>query len=95
MKHTQQEISSLKKQLSETKGFFKGKERKSLEIFYMCAGENIAAGFNTPKTAITAWMHSPGHRANILGTDYTSAAVGVYVSSDETCYWCLMLIGDC
>ena len=65
-----------------------------LEIFYMCAGENIAAGFNTPKTAITAWMHSPGHRANILGTDYTSAAVGVYVSSDETCYWCLMLIGD-
>ena len=65
-----------------------------LEIFYMSAGENIAAGFNTPKTATTAWMHSPGHRANILGTDYTSAAVGVYVSSDETCYWCLMLIGD-
>ena len=31
MKHAQQEISSLKKQLSETKGFFKGKERKSLE----------------------------------------------------------------
>ena len=31
MKHTQQEISSLKKQLSETRGFFKGKERKSLE----------------------------------------------------------------
>ena len=31
MKHAQQEISSLKKQLSETKGFFKGKEKKSLE----------------------------------------------------------------
>ena len=31
IKRTQQEISSLKKQLSETKGFFKGKERKSLE----------------------------------------------------------------
>lgn len=31
MKHTQQEISSLKKQLSETKGFFKGKEQKFLE----------------------------------------------------------------
>ena len=31
MKQAQQEISSLKKQLSETKGFFKGKERKSLE----------------------------------------------------------------
>lgn len=31
MKQVQQEISSLKKQLSETRGFFKGKERKSLE----------------------------------------------------------------
>ena len=31
IKRTQQEISSLKKQLSETIGLFKGKERKSLE----------------------------------------------------------------
>ena len=31
MKSTQQEISSLKKQLTETTGFFKGKARKSLE----------------------------------------------------------------
>ncbi len=31
MKSTQQEISTLKKQLSETTGFFKGKARKSLE----------------------------------------------------------------
>lgn len=64
-----------------------------LDIFYMSAGENIAAGFNTPKQVTTAWMNSPGHRANILG-GYSSAAVGVYVSDDETCYWCLMLIGE-
>ena len=31
IKRTQQDISSLKKQLSELRGFFKGKERKSLE----------------------------------------------------------------
>ena len=31
IKRTQQEIFSLKKQLSELRGFFKGKERKSLE----------------------------------------------------------------
>ncbi len=31
MKQVQQEISSLKKQLSETRGLFKGEERKSLE----------------------------------------------------------------
>ena len=34
-------------------------------------GENIA--FNYPDTAsvMTAWLNSPGHRANILGADYT------------------------
>lgn len=64
-----------------------------MDIFYMSAGENIAAGFNTPKSAFTAWINSTGHRANILG-GYTSAAVGVYIAPDETCYWCLMLIGD-
>ena len=31
VKRTQQDISSLKKQLSELRGLFKGKERKSLE----------------------------------------------------------------
>ena len=31
IKRTQQDISSLKKQLSEQRGFFKGKERKSLK----------------------------------------------------------------
>lgn len=31
IKRTQQDISSLKKQLSELRGVFKGKERKSLE----------------------------------------------------------------
>ena len=31
IKRTQQDISSLKKQLSELRGLFKGKERKSLE----------------------------------------------------------------
>lgn len=64
-----------------------------MDIFYMSAGENIAAGFNTPKSAFTAWINSTGHRANILG-GYTSAAVGVYIAPDETCYWCLMLIGN-
>ena len=31
IKRTQQDISSQKKQFSETRGFFRGKERKSLE----------------------------------------------------------------
>lgn len=39
----------------------------SMDIFFMCAGENIAMGFPTPKSVVTGWMNSPGHRANILG----------------------------
>ena len=29
-------------------------------------GENIAMGYRTPRAALRAWMHSDGHRANIL-----------------------------
>jgi len=34
------------------------------------AGENIAFGFETPRALVSAWMHSPGHRANILSRDF-------------------------
>jgi uncharacterized protein YkwD len=30
------------------------------------AGENIAYGYETPRKLVYAWMHSAGHRANIL-----------------------------
>ena len=36
-------------------------------------GENIAAGtsgLDTPASIVTAWMNSPGHRANILDPNY-------------------------
>jgi hypothetical protein len=37
---------------------------------YEAAGENLAYGFGTSEQIITAWMHSPEHRANILNGDY-------------------------
>jgi uncharacterized protein YkwD len=42
--------------------------------------ENIAAATGdlaTPAAILDDWMGSPGHRANILGPDYTTAGVGV------------------
>lgn len=39
-------------------------------------GENIARGFSTPQSVMTAWMNSPGHRANILEPRYTAVGVG-------------------
>jgi len=37
---------------------------------YEAAGENLAYGFGTSDQVMTAWMHSPTHRANILNAVY-------------------------
>ena len=38
---------------------------------YSYAGENLARGFNTSTGVIDAWMESPTHRSNVLGSEYT------------------------
>jgi len=37
---------------------------------YQAAGENLAYGFGTSDQVMTAWMHSPEHRDNILNANY-------------------------
>ncbi|WP_371479386.1 CAP domain-containing protein [Kitasatospora sp. NBC_00315] len=44
-------------------------------------GENIARGQATPEAVMTAWMNSPGHRANILNCNFTTLGVGVHQGS--------------
>lgn len=44
-------------------------------------GENIARGQATPEAVMTAWMNSPGHRANILNCKFTTLGVGVHEGS--------------
>ena len=39
-------------------------------------GENIAAGYETAKEVVTAWMKSEGHRENILNCKFTSIGIG-------------------
>ena len=39
-------------------------------------GENIGGGYQTPEEAVDGWMHSEGHRKNILHTDFTELGVG-------------------
>ncbi|WP_019230530.1 CAP domain-containing protein [Sedimentibacter sp. B4] len=50
-------------------------------------GENIASGQKTPEAVVTAWMNSPGHRANILSTNFSKIGVGYAVNSNGTPYW--------
>ncbi len=46
-------------------------------IRYTYAGENIAYGQRDPEAVMDAWMHSEGHRANILSDRVTHIGVGV------------------
>jgi uncharacterized protein YkwD len=52
-------------------------------------GENIAAGQPTPAAVMDAWMHSSGHRANILNCGYKVIGVGVHrlAGSPFGVYW--------
>ena len=60
---------------------------------YSTAGENIAWGQKTPQEVVTGWMNSSGHRANILGANYTKIGCGFYQGSDGTCYWSQLFMG--
>ena len=48
---------------------------------YIYAGENLARGFNTAPDVINAWMESPGHRKNMLSSNYQN--VGFAVSTGK------------
>jgi uncharacterized protein YkwD len=49
-------------------------------------GENLAWGsyqLATPKSIVRSWMHSPGHRANILNPRFREIGIGVVVGAPE------------
>lgn len=48
-------------------------------------GENIAAGRSTPEGVVDQWMHSEGHRANILNPVFKELGVG-YCCDENTEY---------
>lgn len=52
----------------------------------MAGGENIAYGQRSPQEVVTAWMNSPGHRANILSNKFNKLGVGVH-EVNGTIYW--------
>ena len=52
---------------------------KSFGITYKAAGENIAGNPTLPG-AVTAWMNSEGHRANILSNAYNYTGIGIVES---------------
>ena len=65
-----------------------------VRIRYATAGENIAAGQRTPAQVVRAWMHSEGHRNNILNPDFTQIGVGyTHTNRGYRHFWAQTLIG--
>lgn len=53
------------------------------EIIY---GENIAKGYQTADSVVTAWMESSDHKENILYSGFETIGIAVY-SVDGKWYW--------
>lgn len=90
-------VATLKAQDMAVFGYFKhespnfGAPDEMLDAFgihWHLSGENIAAGYQTPKQVMDGWMDSPGHRANILDPGYKKLGVGYFTGLGEySSYW--------
>jgi uncharacterized protein YkwD len=49
--------------------------------------ENVATGQPFASDAVVVWLHSPGHRANILGRSYRRIGVAGVIGPDGRTYW--------
>lgn len=56
-------------------------------IWFMYAGENIAAGQSTPADVTEAWMNSPEHGDNILNPNFTRLGTAFYRGGNLGIYW--------
>ena len=65
---------------------------KSFKVSYKTAGENIA-GNSSNNGAVTAWMNSSGHKANILNSSYNYTGIGVVTGSKYGKIYVQMFIG--
>jgi uncharacterized protein YkwD len=58
-------------------------------VAWSAMGENILYNYDgTGLKAIDQWMHSPGHRANILSSSFGKVGYGVYKDGSGKYWWC-------
>ena len=56
---------------------------------WMAMGENIAEGQRSIQEVMQCWMHSPGHKRNILDGTYNSIGVGIAKGRNGNLFWCV------
>src|SRR5690606_12826485 len=62
--------------------------RRTLTPTSRPVAENIAMGQRTSGEAVSSWMNSSGHRANILSRGHRRIGVAAYRTPEGTIYWC-------
>ena len=67
---------------TEPDGTTPGARVKDAGYSYQMIGENIEVNTDTPADAVTAWMNSPGHRANILTCAFKETGIAVVDQAD-------------
>ena len=53
---------------------------------YTEIGANLAVGYRTPEAVVDGWMHSAGHRKNILMKDYDEIGIATAAASPTERY---------
>lgn len=53
---------------------------------FRAVGENLAVGYPTARSIVEGWMASPGHRANILATDYREVGIAIHPRAPKRPY---------
>ena len=65
-----------------------GDRLESAGLIYYYYGENINAGYYDAEDSMNGWINSPGHRDNLLNTNFTQIGVGTAYNPDDTFNWC-------
>ena len=55
------------------------------------AGENVAVGYSSGRAVVKGWMGSPGHRANILRTEFR--LMGIAAVKRKGRWWVAQVFG--
>ena len=50
---------------------------KARNYEFRMVGENLATGFETAALLVQSWMESPGHRANIMSSDFEDCGIAI------------------
>jgi uncharacterized protein YkwD len=50
-------------------------------------GENVAVGQSSPQQVVSAWLHSPGHCANIMNSEFTDMCAAFETRPQSSIYW--------